>query len=158
MMEGIKSYLLALCAVCLLAALVTALTPKGSVRRVQVISCGILAALVCLTPLHSIDGETVAQTLARLQMEAEAARTGITVQNRELVAAIITEQARTYILDKAAALGLSVTVEVEVSGEDTYPYPAAVTITGTATPEEQQALGRYIAETLGVGEDAITWK
>lgn len=154
----LRSYLLPLCAAGLLSALCMSLLPEGAVRRVLGLCCACLVALTLIRPLASVDTETLAQTLSRLQMQAEQARTGIEVKNRELTAAIIKQNAETYILDKASSLGLDAQVEVTVRTDAAYPYPVAVTIEAEAGPEQIEQLSACIAETLAIPKERQTWK
>lgn len=157
MSAGLREYLLALIACALLTALCMALLPQGGVRRAGGFVCGLLLLLCTIRPVLRLDSGALAQAVSRAAMQAEAARTGVEVRNRTLVAAIIKENCEAYILDKAAELGVAVTADVTVAGEDTYPYPAAVRLCGDAAPQQQLALTRWIAASLAIPEEAQTW-
>ena len=101
--------------------------------------------------------KTAARDQAAMQMAAEAARTGVEVQNREALAAIIKSKTEAYILDKAHELGLDVSADVTVEMESAYPYPAFVQITGAFTPQQQETLTRYIEENLAIGKERQIW-
>lgn len=158
MTEALRSYLLSVIAAALLAAAAMSLLPKGSVRRVLGLCCGMLLAVTALRPVLRLDETALSQSLARFQMQAETARTGIEVKNRELVAAIIKSNTETYILDKASALGLEAEVEVTVELEAAYPYPSAVTLTGSASAAQKQALRDYISENFAIPAERQTWR
>lgn len=158
MTQALREYLLSLCAAGLLAALCMSLAPKGTVHRVLELCCACLLALTLIRPLASADTVTLAQMLARLQMQAEQARTGIEVKNRVLTAAIIKQNAETYILDKASSLGLDARVEVTVQTDAAYPYPVSVTIETEAEAEQIRQLSGYIAETLAIPKEKQIWK
>ena len=152
--EALRSYLLSVIAAALLSAVGLSLLPKGSVRRVLGLCCGMLLALCALRPVLKLDEAALSQSLARFQMQAEEARTGIEVKNRELVAAIIKQSTQTYILDKASALGLEADVELET----VYPYPSAVTVTCEASAAQKLALQTYIIENFAIPAERQTWK
>ena len=156
--EALRSYLLSVIAAALLSAVGLSLLPKGSVRRVLGLCCGMLLALCVLRPVLGLDEAALSQSLARFQMQAEEARTGIEVKNRELVAAIIKQSTQTYILDKASALGLEADVEVTVELETAYPYPSAVTVTCEAAAAQKLALQTYIIENFAIPAERQTWK
>lgn len=158
MTQTLREYLLSLCAAGLLAALCMSLIPKGAVHRVLGLCCACLLALTLIRPLASADTRTLAQMLARLQMQAEQARTGIEVKNRELTAAIIKQNAETYILDKASSLGLNAKVEVTVRTDAAYPYPASVTIETEGEAEQIRQLSACIVETLAIPKENQIWK
>lgn len=158
MTQALRSYLLGVTAAALLGALCMGLLPKGSIRRSLGFCCAMLLALTMIRPLLKLDSKSLAQSIARLQMQAETARTGVEVKNRELVAEIIKQSAETYILDKASSMGLEASVEVTVEGEMTYPYPAAVCITANAAEAQRKQLGSYISENLAIPAERQTWK
>ena len=101
-----KGYLFSLTAAALLSALVLALVPEGSVRRTVQLGCGLLLALTALSPLLKLDYDAIAKQIAEIRLDTETARTGVEVQNRELQARIISEQAAAYIWDKADSLAV----------------------------------------------------
>ena len=110
-----KGYLFSLTAAALLSALVLALVPEGSVRRTVQLGCGLLLALTALSPLLKLDYDAIAKQIAEIRLDTETVRTGVEVQNRELQARIISEQAAAYIWDKADEMGVALEVEVEGS-------------------------------------------
>lgn len=158
MTQALRSYLLAIVAVSLLTAILLSLLPKGGVRRAAGLTCAMALAVVVLRPAAVLDGESLSRAIARLEMESEQVRTGVEVKNRELVAAIIKQNAETYILDKAASMGLELLAEVTVEGGSGYPYPAAAVLTGSPTPDQQKKLEAYITENLAIPAERQTWK
>lgn len=157
MTEAVRGYLLSVACVSLLLAAAMTLVPRGSVRQVLGVTGALLLALTVVRPLLRLDETALAQAIARLEMQAETARTGVEMQNRALVTGIIKQNAEAYILDKASSMGLSLTVEVEMADTDAYPYPEAVHLTGEAAPEQKRLLGAYIAEKLAIPAERQTW-
>lgn len=113
--------------------------------------------LIALTPLAELDYDALSEAISRLEMEKEEARTGIEIQNQELVARIISGRIQAYILDKASALGLTVTVELEMETRAATPYPKAVTIRGEANPVQKQQLQAYMEQTFAIPAQRQTW-
>lgn len=157
MSDAIRSYLLSIVAVSLLTTLVRSCIPEGGVRRVASAVCGLLLTLCALSPLVTLDGDTIAQSIWRIQMENETLRTGVEVKNRQLVSDIIKDKTRTYILDKAASMALSLEVEVEMQDGGDYPYPYRVTLTGVITEAQRLQLTRYIEENLAIPAERQVW-
>ena len=118
---------------------------------------GLLLALTALSPLLKLDYDAIAKQIAEIRLDTETVRTGVEVQNRELQARIISEQAAAYIWDKAQELGLSVSVDVAIEEDGAYPDPAAVQISGQFTEMQRQNLARYIEENLAIGKEQQTW-
>lgn len=156
-MQSLRNYLLSLCAAALLCSLVRALAPKGRMQKICVLLCGVFLTMTALSGLAGWQLRDFAEELSKMQMAAEAARTGVEVQNREALAAIIKSKTEAYILDKAQELGLDVSVDVTVEMKSAYPYPAFVQITGAFTPQQQEALTRYIEENLAIGKEQQVW-
>lgn len=157
MMAQIRGYLLGLAAAALLCALVRALLPKGQMRRIGTVFCGVFLALCALQGARGLDLSEFAAQLSRERMDAEQTISGVEVRNRELLAAIIKDKLEAYILDKAAQMGLELTVSVTVQSDGAYPYPSHVRLCGTATAQQRAALGRYIEENLAVLQEEQEW-
>ena len=153
-----KGYLFSLTAAALLSALVLALVPEGSVRRTVQLGCGLLLALKALSPLLKLDYDAIAKQIAEIRLDTETVRTGVEVQNRELQARIISEQAAAYIWDKADEMGVALEVEVETRDLGSGPYPWRATLTGTCGGEKRTALTRYIEENLAIPEARQVWQ
>ena len=147
-----KGYLFSLTAAALLSALVLALVPEGSVRRTVQLGCGLLLALTALSPLLKLDYDAIAKQIAEIRLDTETVRTGVEVQNRELQARIISEQAAAYIWDKADE------VEVETRDLGSGPYPWRATLTGACGGEKRTALTQYIEENLAIPEARQVWQ
>ena len=158
MIAAVREYLLRLTAGAFFFALLLALLPQGRARRTAALVCSLVILLLALTPAAQLDYDALAETISRLELEKEEARTGIEIQNQELVARIISGRIETYILDKASALGLDVTVCVEMQTRASTPYPCGVTICGEANPAQKERLQAYIEETFAVPKQRQTWQ
>ena len=100
----------------------------------------------------------ISKQIAEIRLDTETARTGVEVQNRELQARIISEQAAAYIWDKADEMGVALEVEVETRDLGSGPYPWRATLTGTCGGEKRTALTRYIEENLAIPEARQVWQ
>ena len=154
MMEAVRGYLLRLTAGAFLSAGLLSLIPKGTSKKAAAVLCGLVMLLL---PLAQLDYEALSETISRLELEKEEARTGIEIQNQDLVARIISGRVQAYILDKAASLGLTVTVELEMETRTATPYPKAVTIHGEANPAQKQQLQQYLEQTFAIPVQRQVW-
>ena len=157
MMNAVRRYLFSLCAAALLCSLVRALVPKGRMKSICSLLCGMFLAMTALSGLAGWALEDVAEGLSRMRIAAEEARTGVEIRNREALQAIIKQKTEAYIWDKAQELGLAVAIDVTVAEDASYPYPAAVRITGSFSEMQRQSLTRYIEENLAIGKEQQTW-
>ena len=107
-MEAIRRYLFSLCAAALLCSLVRALVPKGRMKSICSLLCGVFLAMTALSGLAGWQLTDVAEELTKMRIAAEEARTGVEIRNREALSAIIKSKTEAYIWDKAQELGLSV--------------------------------------------------
>ena len=157
MMDTVRRYLFSLCAAALLCSLVRALVPKGRMKSICSLLCGVFLAMTALSGLAGWQLTDVAEELTKMRIAAEEARTGVEIRNREALSAIIKSKTEAYIWDKAQELGLAVAIDVTVAEDASYPYPAAVRITGSFSEMQRQSLTRYIEENLAIGKEQQTW-
>lgn len=157
MTEAIRSYLLSVVAISLLSSILLTVTPKGSVRKTLTFLCGLAMILVTLGPVAKMDFDRMAQSLAKAQIAAEEAASGVTIDNQELVAELIKEKSETYILDKAEDLGFWPSVEVTVQTDAEYPYPYQVKISGRCTEAQRQQLTRDLEQNLAIPAERQEW-
>ena len=151
MIEAVRGYLLRITAGAFAGAILLAALPKGTPRRVAAMLCGLLMLLL------ELDYDSLAEAISRLELEKEEARTGIEIQNQELVASIISGRVQTYILDKASSLGMQISVELEMETRAATPYPSGVTIRGAATPTQKQQLQTYLEQTFAIAPERQVW-
>lgn len=152
-MSAFYSYLVALTAAALFAALLQPLIPKGTAGRAARLCCGLVIVLSALTPVLRLSSRDIAAWFTRMELAQDEALSGIAVQNKHLKADIISSRVQAYVLDKAQALGLEIEAEVHMNESGTLPYPDGIRIHGTLTAAQKQLLQRYIAESFGIPED-----
>ena len=157
MMDAVRRYLFSLCAAALLCSLVRALVPKGRMKSICSLLCGVFLAMTALSGLAGWQLTDVAEELTKMRIAAEEARTGVEIGNREALSAIIKSKTEAYIWDKAQELDLSVSIEVMVEADGSYPYPSGVQITGAFTPQQRKTLEAYIEENLAIGKERQIW-
>ena len=157
MMDAVRRYLFSLCAAALLCSLGRALVPKGRMKSICSLLCGVFLAMTALSGLAGWQLTDVAEELTKMRIAAEEARTGVEIGNREALSAIIKSKTEAYIWDKAQELDLSVSIEVMVEADGSYPYPSGVQITGAFTPQQRKALEAYIEENLAIGKERQIW-
>lgn len=153
MMAAVREWLLSLVAAALLCALADALMPKGAVRRVGRLVCGLVLLAAILSPAVRLDVAGGQRWLEDYlaSVDRRTAELRETVDSQRKV--IIEQEYAAYIVDKAAELGLSCSVRVTCrDGEEGLYLPERVEITGTFSDSARAGLARCIAEELGVPE------
>lgn len=151
MIGAARSWLLALVSVSLLCAVADALMPKGAVRRVGRLVCGLTLVASILTPLARLDLEGsqrwLEDWLAQTRLREEELDRAVGGQLKTL----IERDCAAYIVDKAAQLGLDCTARVECErSEDGVYLPARTETSGLWTAGAQEKLIRVIETDLGV--------
>ncbi len=157
MMAALQDWTLRLCGAALAAGAALALCPSGMPRRVLRLACGLLMAVVLLSPVADLDwGNYAADLAAYRQMAQEAVLRG-----EEAVSAgsrsIIEQECAAYVWDKAEELGVAleeVTVSAAWSSEGVW-YPAEISLRAPAG--RSPALAAMIAGDLGIPEDEQKW-
>ena len=86
MMAGLRSWLLALVAASLICALADALMPKGAVKRVGRLVCGLVLASAILSPLAGLDVESGQSWLERHLASVEFQRAALALFFRPPIA------------------------------------------------------------------------
>ena len=160
MMELIKSWLVGITCAAMVVALADGLMPQGAVRKIGRLTGGLVLLLAITRPLLTLDPAALAMDwtgeTAAWSEESEA----LEQTNEDLLKTIIAQRTGAYILDKAAALGVTCQVVVTVgpSEEGEYPVPQAVTVTGNFSRQQRQMLTQTIAADLGIPADRQTYE
>ena len=144
MMEAIRSYLTAVVAVSMIAVLASALSHGSRMERVVRFAAGLLALLVCVTPLLRLDARTLTDVLEQAEraLDYDASKTDRTRQ--DMLRDLIRENTERTIEKQAEALGMLVRADV--------------TLTGTLDPEQVRALSEFLSQSLGIPTERQTWK
>lgn len=155
-MDAIANYILSLCCGAIICSIILSVGNSGgaggSLRRMI---CGLFLAFLAISPLRDIDLQEFAEEIHTYTDDAEDAANAGIAQTEDAVAAVISQQAEAYILDKAAALSLELEVCVNVDEETM--LPTSVELSGDASPSQKQVLTDYIRETLGIEENDQQW-
>ena len=156
-MNTLQNWIQSLCGGAIFAALALTITPRGRVRQVLRLSCGLMLALVLLSPLAELSWDGYAAYLAQYRQEAEAAVAQAEAAADQYSRRIIEQECAAYIWDKAGQKGLtleSVTVTCTWSEAGAW-YPSAVAI---VSPGGYSAsLAAEIAGELGIPETMQNW-
>lgn len=155
MIAGLRSWLLALIAASLVCALADALMPKGAVKGVGRLVCGLVLVSTILSPLGSLDLEAGQSWLESHLTWVELQRGELEQQVNSQMKVIIEQKYAAYIVDKAAQLGAVCSVQVECRQEDGLYLPLRAEIRGTIPPHLQTELVQIIVQDLEIPEGQI---
>lgn len=158
MIEAFQNYLLRLVICGAFCAVLRSTLPGGIAKQVISVTCGLLLILVAIAPLKELDLDKLAQSISRFEITMDAEKSGILVDNQELISDIIKEKTETYIWDKAESAGMrpkEITAEINCDGA--YPYPEKIRITGEYTTVQQQQISSWITAEFAVAKEHQEW-
>ena len=157
-MTGASEWVRAVAGAALVCAAASVLAPKGPVKGVLKLLCGIVLLLVVIKPLAKTDPAQLSLDMSAYRARAaEIAGDAQETQNA-LDRRFIERKFSAYILDKAKALGLTgIAAEVTVKwGEDCW-YPYAAQLTGAPPQREKTLLENEIERALGIPKERLYW-
>lgn len=155
MMAAAGRWLLNIIAVSLMCAVADALMPKGAVKRVGRLVCGLVLVCAILGPLAGLDGEAGQRWLEEHLTLVEFQRAELEQEVNEQVKVIIEQNYAAYIVDKAAQLGAVCSAQVDCREEDGLYLPDRVEIGGALPPKLRTGLVQALIQDLGVSEEQI---
>jgi len=159
MTELVRSWVIGLTGMSLITAVVLTLTPKGKVRRVVTLVCGLGMIIVLIGPILDFDYDSFALYTSDSSVDLESFGTNLEEANEKLTRSIIQERTAAYILDKAESIGVSdaqFTVNTRMDEEGTW-YPWEVTAEGTFTQSQKLELVSYMTGEIGIPEERQYW-
>ena len=156
MMEAIRSYLTAVVAVSMIAVLASALAHGSRMERVVRFAAGLLALLVCVTPLR-LDARTLTDVLEQAERALDYDASGTDRTRQDMLRDLVRENTERTIEKQAEALGMLVRADVTLT-EEKYPQPWSATLTGTLDPEQVRALSEFLSQSLGIPTERQMWK
>ena len=156
-MEAIRSYLTAVVAVSMIAVLASALSHGSRMERVVRFAAGLLALLVCVTPLLRLDARTLTDVLEQAERALDYDASGTDRTRQDMLRDLVRENTERTIEKQAEALGMLVRADVTLTEEE-YPQPWSATLTGTLDPEQVRALSEFLSQSLGIPTERQTWK
>lgn len=152
-METLRTYLLGIVAAAMAVTAASALLREGSLRRAVRLAGSMVLILVVLGPLLWESLDAFGAYLAEIEMEEDALRSGIEVENTDILTRIICRKTEAYILDKATAMGAEVEVAVTMEQGEHYPYPYAVTVEGALTDAQRELLSEDMELSLAIPKE-----
>lgn len=130
MMAAARAWLTAVVSVTLLLSVIQMLTPKGSLREITSFVGGLLLLAVLLRPLGSVDLSAVSLNLDAYRQTVEQRQAELEQEGQKELVGLIEAELESYILDKAADMGLTLRVQVTVEPDGSgVPVPVSVELT-----------------------------
>lgn len=157
MMASLRGYLLAVCAACILVALLQAMAPGKGTGRSLKLAGSLVILLVVIGPVVGVRTGTLTQLVEQAVKNLPQLQQVTTDDSEARISAIITERCTAYIWDKAEELGMTVAVELELSAGGGWPAPVRAVLRGRWTDRQQQALAEILERDLGISRQEQEW-
>ncbi len=154
-MEGIKSYLVAIVAACMLTVVASVLVQKSPLRKIVRLIGGILVLLVAVTPLLRLDMSRIVEYLQGSEYSFDTSAVEQTWHSQ--LSEHIKQTTETYIENEADRLGAALQAKVTLTEEE-YPVPCHAVLIGTVDADQMEALSEYMAASLGIPRTEQEWR
>ena len=156
-MNPVRQYIFGiLCCALLSAGIKSIPISSGAMKTVLNRMCGILVVLSVLSPLLKFEFPNLQNWESTIGLDSQALVASGQQMAREQETEIISQQTRSYILDKAEALGAVIEAQVDLSDERPF-VPVSVTIKGNLSPYARQMLENLIQNDLGIRKEDQVW-
>lgn len=156
-MEAMEQYILCVTAAAIICGAVMKLTSKFAASAAFMkMLCGIFMVITVTSPwleLPEYDLEEYVQSFSDQAHEASDRGAEAAEESKR---SIIKETVTSYILDKAASMGMEIAVEVQLRADES-AVPCGVCIEGDASAAQKLALQQYLEEELGIGMEDQQW-
>lgn len=149
-----RDYVLRLICAALVCALVPNLVSGSSAGRIAKLVCGIFLAVSALEPLAGSQLPDMEDILPDYAYEArEAAAWGEKMAGEEREERI-TQALEAYILDKAAAMGVTLDAELRL---DSRGFPDSIRLTGEVSEKDRLILEQLLTAQLSIPKEKQQW-
>jgi len=153
-MAWAKDYLFSITTAAMICGIPVVILGKkgGSVAVINLI-CGLFLTFTVIRPIVNIRINDLSIFAEDISSSAENAVADGERMAEKTMTEIIKARTQTYILDKAAALGLTMEVEVNLDGM----IPTSVILKGSVSPYNKAQLTTQIAHELGISPEDQQW-
>lgn len=159
MTDIIGSWVRGIAGAAIICGAALALTPKGKVREVLKVICGIVVIIAFVSPF--IDNDSVAFSMDLSQYRAQADDIAFSAEKEQtnLSRSIIEQELTSYILDKAQTLGIEdLKADIVLKwGDEGFWYPYEIALEARAGTAEKNSLTSYIEGELGIPASRQHW-
>lgn len=159
-MTGVlESWVRAIAGTALICAIAFALTPKGKVKSVLKLICGILIICAIVNPVMKKNLPNMSMDMSKYREKADEITNNASETKNSLSRTIIEDKLKAYILDKAKSYNAkldSVSVSVKWGDEECW-YPYEVSISANIGQKEKGLISNAIEADLGIPKVRQYW-
>lgn len=159
MTEFAGSWVRAIAGAALICAVAFALTPKGKVKSILKLICGIVLICAIVNPVINKNLPDMSMDMSKYREQADEITNNAKDTKNSLSRTIIEDKLKAYILDKAKSYNAqldSVSVSVKWGDEECW-YPYEVSLTASIGEKEKQLISNAIEADLGIPKERQYW-
>lgn len=156
-MDGLKNYLVAVCAASVLAAFLHTIVPGEKFKRILEFAGGVLLLLVVVSPVVHLEEREIGALFSQYISDSKQLAVNYHTDSREQMDQIITDRCTEYILDKAEMLGMAVSVTVRLDDQAAVSYPIGVTVDGEYTEMQKVQMSKILEQDIGISISEQEW-
>ena len=159
MTEFAGSWVRAIAGAALICAVAFALTPKGKVKSILKLICGIVLICAIVNPVINKNLPDMSMDMSKYREQADEITNNAKDTKNSLSRTIIEDKLNAYILDKAKSYNAQLdSVSVSVKwGDDECWYPYEVSLTASIGEKEKQLISNAIEADLGIPKERQYW-
>lgn len=155
-MSDIGSYIFTVAATALICGLVSGFFKNCGIYKLIRLICNLIVLLCVLSPLKKMDFNRIPDLSFSVYPEKNGFIAEEIQKSSDWLAEVIKTKTETYIVDKAAEMGVTITAKVTLSN-DSPPVPAAVEMIGSIAPYWKLRLEELIQEELNISKENQKW-
>ena len=151
MIQLIRSWLIGVTGAAMLAALADSLMPKGAVRQVGRLACGLVLLWAALRPVLDAQTDKWLERMQEIGQQTRQQQLLLEEERAAMLKTLIERESAAYIVDKAAGQGIVCRAEVTCAAEEGGLWvPWSVRISGTLAPDRQERLIQLVEAELNI--------
>ena len=159
MTEFASAWVRAIAGAALICAAASALTPKGKVKNVLKLLCGVVLITAMINPVINQEFPSLSMDISEYRRQADEITGSAEEKENSLSRTIIEDELEAYILDKAESLDAKLqSVEVSVKwGDEGCWYPYEVYLTADIPQMKRKLISNSIEAEMGVPDERQYW-
>ena len=151
MIALIRNWLTSLTCAALAASLAEGLMPKGAVRQVGRLVCGMMLLWAALGPVLDMGISDLTHTMSGIRNAIADRHSVLEEQNDSMLKTLIERETAAYIVDKAAEGGIQCQAKVTCAADENGTWtPWSVQISGAFSDAQREQLALLVEDQLNI--------
>ena len=126
MLDFLRTWMIGVTSAALIAGILSAITPDGTVKKVSRLAAGMLMAVAVLRPIKEISLEDISDFKIQYEAELNDYKNTVGAADEKFMNIIIADRTASYILERARQLDINCTVTVTTKKDAQGRIPLSV--------------------------------